>query len=201
MAADWVRSFAAAHVPRYTSFPMHGCFYYTSAERLREAFNADPGSALVAALADPVQYLGETGDGDNVSEDLCVAYRVYAEAGRLINLYDWFVAFGEAARDPDANAASRVKTTAKGRKKTARKKAAPKKGKRKGKARAAANATEEVGEEADEERGDAPVDPAAERLLLARFTRAVKELEYLGFVKETKRKTDHVIKLVFAEPQ
>ena len=36
-----------------------------------------------------------------------------------------------------------------------------------------------------------------DKLLQARFIRAVSELQFLGFVKPTKRKTDHVARLTW----
>ena len=42
---------------------------------------------------------------------------------------------------------------------------------------------------------DQPVNAAVDARLQARFTRAVSELQFLGFIKPSKRKTDHVERL------
>ena len=42
---------------------------------------------------------------------------------------------------------------------------------------------------------DQPVNAAVDARLQARFTRAVSELQFLGLIKPSKRKTDHVERL------
>jgi hypothetical protein len=42
---------------------------------------------------------------------------------------------------------------------------------------------------------DQPVNVTVDARLQARFTRAVSELQFLGFIKPSKRKTDHVERL------
>lgn len=51
----------------------------------------------------------------------------------------------------------------------------------------------EAMEDDDEEEDDGTVDPKIQ----ARFTRAVAELQFLGFIKPTKKKTDHVQRLTW----
>ena len=50
--------------------------------------------------------------------------------------------------------------------------------------------TEQSGDEADSN-----MDKTEEGKLQARFSRAVSELQFLGFIRPSKRKTDHVEKL------
>ena len=68
------------------------------------------------------------------------------------------------------------------------------KGKKKAKGKRGKKGTEieenETGLEPDQ-----PVNAAVDARLQARFTRAVSELQFLGFIKPSKRKTDHVERL------
>lgn len=49
----------------------------------------------------------------------------------------------------------------------------------------------------DEEEGDSKNKTTVDPVLQARFIRAVSELQFLGFIKPTKRKTDHVARLTW----
>ena len=79
--------------------------------------------------------------------DVCIAYKLHLECGKLINLYDWLQCWlSIIANSEDVN-----------------------------------------------EVKDGVIDPR----LHARFSRAVSELQFLGFIKPSKRKTDHVERLTF----
>ncbi|KAJ3162756.1 Origin recognition complex subunit 3 [Geranomyces michiganensis] len=147
----------------YTNVPLYEAVYYSNEGRLKKAFHPQPRAAIQTALGQTQHYLpctccpAGTTLNDTISphlNDASVAYRLYLECGRLINLYDWFVAFGailEKERDQLAEAAAAVS-------------------------------------ESDEDR----------RLgIQARFVNAIAELQYLGFVKHTARKTDHVVRLTW----
>lgn len=100
---------------------------------------------MQTALGKSVHYLGFATEADGTyadedDEDICIAYQLYLEAGRLINLHDWFVGFAEIAGQG----------------------------------------------------GRVP-----EQQVLARFIRCITELQWLGFVRSTKRKTDHVQRMTW----
>ena len=80
--------------------------------------------------------------------DLCIAYKLYRENSRYINLFDWL------------NCWISIVT----------------------------NGSEEY---APDSKNKLQVDPKFQ----ARFGRCVSELQYLGFIRPSKRKTDHVEKL------
>ncbi|KAJ8918404.1 hypothetical protein NQ315_008100 [Exocentrus adspersus] len=111
-------------------------------------------AAIHNALNDPYYYLQcvsccETQDSSAIKRtmpDICIAYKLHLECGKMINLYDWLQAFLSIVDPSDT---------------------------------------------ADD--GKIRVDPK----LQARFTQAVAELEYLGFIKSSKRKADHVARLTW----
>ena len=127
--------------------------------------------------------------------DTSILFRLYMEAGRMINVYDWYQAFAqmldaqrrEVARsgspaDADGDAKSKNKS---------------KKGKGKAKAKTKAKAlTEAVALEdmAEEEREE------WDKEVHARFICALHELDFMGFVKHTGRKADHVVRTVYDIP-
>lgn len=103
--------------------------------------------------------------------DVAVAYRLYRETGKMINLGDWWIAFEGAAWDEEEGKGS------------------------KGKRRREASGEEDEGEEEDEEDEEGAED--AQRRKQARFLRAVGDLAYVGFLQPTSRKPEHVLKSVF----
>ncbi|XP_053602872.1 origin recognition complex subunit 3 [Plodia interpunctella] len=110
-----------------------------------------PRAALHTALTNPVHYLQcsccRLPSADSVGRslpDVCAAYKLHRECGKLINLFDWLQAFAAVLR-PDVDT--------------------------------------------DDSQEDTAVH--------VRFNRAVAELQFLGFIKSSKRKTDHVMRLTW----
>lgn len=142
---------------------------------------------MVAGLLEPHDFV-EASDGQEDEQTICslwefpdtsILFRRYLDSGKMINLYDWFESFQlevETQRKALKQRATRQKS---------RPQSPTKRGK-KGKARAA---QEEADEEEDLDRWKLEVQ--------ARFMRAMQELDYLGFIKHTGRKADHVLRVVF----
>nr|XP_044994001.1 origin recognition complex subunit 3 isoform X3 [Jaculus jaculus] len=95
--------------------PLHEVVYFCGARMLREHLNAAPRMALHAALHNPHYYLknealeGEEGCIPHTAPDICIAYKLHLECGRLINLVDWSEAFATvvtAAEKTDVNSAT-----------------------------------------------------------------------------------------------
>ncbi len=138
---------------------------------------------MIAALLRPKEY---TFSLDSANEepspvsvwelpDTSILFRRYLDSGKMINVYDWFESFQlvletqrkKLTKAPSGKGASPTKARGKG----------------KGKRQAA-----EDNEEAEEKW----------RIeVQARFVRALQELDYLGFLKHTGRKADHVLRTVF----
>ncbi|XP_067335443.1 origin recognition complex subunit 3 isoform X4 [Channa argus] len=91
----------------------------------------------------------EDGLASNAAPDICIAYKLHLECGRLINLYDWLEAYATVVSGAEGN-----------------------------------NPGSDNYVKVDEVKH-------------ARFIRAVSELEFLGFIKSTKQKTDHVARLTW----
>uniref|UniRef100_A0A8B9RK88 Origin recognition complex subunit 3 n=1 Tax=Astyanax mexicanus TaxID=7994 RepID=A0A8B9RK88_ASTMX len=131
--------------------PLNEVCYYSSSGVLRRHLNATPRTSIQTALSHPFYYLLKTDAGtvSNSAPDICIAYKLHLECGRLINLFDWLEAYATVTsaaegKDPDSEDFGKV-----------------------------------------------------DELKHARFIQAVSELEFLGFVKSTKQKTDHVARLTW----
>ncbi|KAG9268755.1 origin recognition complex subunit 3 [Astyanax mexicanus] len=135
--------------------PLNEVCYYSSSGVLRRHLNATPRTSIQTALSHPFYYLQneslktDAGTVSNSAPDICIAYKLHLECGRLINLFDWLEAYATVTsaaegKDPDSEDYGKV-----------------------------------------------------DELKHARFIQAVSELEFLGFVKSTKQKTDHVARLTW----
>lgn len=111
---------------------------------------AEPRSSLFIAMRQPSKILGSL--PPNQHPDTAVAYRILAEGGRLVSLYDWYNSFAAMLT------AGRIQ---------------------------------------HDEDGNVIMDPISTAELQGRFGKACSELEFLGFLKYTNRKTDHVARLAF----
>ncbi|KAG0281242.1 Origin recognition complex subunit 3 [Linnemannia exigua] len=98
---------------------------------------------------------------------VAIQQKLYVECGRMINMYDWFTAFGmilERGQQPGDVEVLPVK----------------KRGGRGGKAKT-----------------NAKTNKLDQKEVQARFISGVAELQFMGFIKSTSRKTDHVMRLTW----
>ena len=147
------------------------------------------------ALAEPTSGSGDgnkKGKGRALWElpDTGILFRRYLDSGRMINVFDWFESFkgvlelqkrlvdGGAGDDGDDEVVEREKSRSPRKKGKGKEK--EKKYKGKGKEKERIKEDEEWNLEVQ-----------------ARFIRALHELDYLGFVKHTGRKRDHILRTLF----
>ncbi|KAJ3011166.1 Origin recognition complex subunit 3 [Thoreauomyces humboldtii] len=146
----------------YKEFALHEVLYYSNADRLKKAFHPQARAAVQTALGQTRHYvsceccqpLAAQSQHDTIAptlQDTSIAYRLYLECGRLINLYDWFVAFGTVLEK----------------------------------------------EGGDSRKGGAGGGGPARDEIQARFVKTIAELQLMGFIKPTTRKTDHVMRLTW----
>uniref|UniRef100_A0AAX7VN20 Origin recognition complex subunit 3 n=1 Tax=Astatotilapia calliptera TaxID=8154 RepID=A0AAX7VN20_ASTCA len=154
-ALKFIDNLVKSHLSPPESQPLYEVCYYSSSATVRRHLNATPRTSIQAALSNPYHYLqndslkSEDGTVSNAAPDICIAYKLHLECGRLINLYDWLEAYSTVVlaaegNDPDSEHFGKV-----------------------------------------------------DEVKHARFIRAVSELEFLGFIKSTKQKTDHVARLTW----
>lgn len=118
--------------------------------------------------------------------DTSILFRRYMEAGKTINVYDWYGAFAQVL---DAQ-----------RRKLAKQQSKPTRGRKgKGKARKKDAVPDLLRDVAIEKMSEAEQE-AWQREVQARFIRALHELDFMGFIKHTGRKADHIIRTVYDIP-
>ncbi|XP_058472192.1 origin recognition complex subunit 3 isoform X1 [Solea solea] len=154
-ALEFIDALVRSHLSPPESQTLNEVCYFSSSATVRRHLNATPRTSIQAALSSPYYYIQndnlktEDGSVSSAAPDICIAYKLHLECGRLINLYDWLEAYATVV-----------------------------------------SAAEGKDQESDE---FGKVDEVKH----ARFIRAVSELEFLGFIKSTKQKTDHVARLTW----
>ncbi|KAG0005403.1 Origin recognition complex subunit 3 [Entomortierella chlamydospora] len=185
----------------HVNMPLYEIFYYSQVKIQQKAFLPQPRASIQTALGQPELYLncdcchppsGAEGASTSRAEmvlptqhDVCILYKLYVECGRLINMYDWFTAFGmilergvgvEGDGGDDGNGDEGADSSGRAKK---RAKVQPKK------------ATKKKSEESVKKEG------LDQKEVQARFISGVAELQFMGFIKPTNRKTDHVQRLTW----
>jgi origin recognition complex subunit 3 len=129
--------------------------------------------------------------------DTSILFRRYLDSGKTINVYDWFESFAVVLENQRRHL---KKQGEKGGSSSPRKSgSSPKKGK--GKQRQV-----DISDDEDVRMDDGGGDDDEENEekwkmeIQARFMRALQELDYLGFIKHTGRKADHVSRTIFDIP-
>ncbi|KAG0025237.1 Origin recognition complex subunit 3 [Podila clonocystis] len=169
------------YLASHTKLPLYEIFYYSQVTIQQKAFLPQPRASIQTALGQPEQYLNcnccHPPQGANTTSladmvlptqhDTCILYKLYVECGRMINMYDWFSAFGMILER------GLESTTPNGVKKPSKKKVRQ--------------------QEPDfEQQGGLD-----QKEVQARFISGVAELQFMGFIKPTNRKTDHVQRLTW----
>ena len=169
-------------------------------------------ASLVAGLLQP-QAFAETSDSHAPSPiipplrdlpDISILFKRYLDSSKMINVYDWYESFVVALETQrrELQKAERLRNTngddgVSQRSQTPRTPRTPKRG-RKGKERATEE-EENVNEDEVEEMTEEDVEKWRIEVQ-ARFMRSYHDLEFMGFIKPTGRKADHVIKTIYDLP-
>ncbi|KAG2121256.1 origin recognition complex subunit 3 N-terminus-domain-containing protein [Suillus clintonianus] len=187
---NWLSEYFKLRIVALEDAPLWDIWYTGSTPFPSELINPSPRASVLAGLihprdyASPGQRVGD--DEDDELPDISILFKGYLESAKMINVYDWFESFVvvlEARkrrlgknRVPDgANGNSRTPSRKKGKQKEVD--------------------DEVVNEDAEEDEEEWHME------LQARFIRALQELDYLGFIKHTGRKADHVMRTVFDSPE
>ncbi|KAH7928820.1 hypothetical protein BV22DRAFT_1126185 [Leucogyrophana mollusca] len=171
--------------------PLWDIWYTGSTPFPSELINPSLRASMFSGLLNPQDYArrsSENGiqDGDDRLLDLpdtSVMFKGYLESGKMINVFDWFESF---AFEVDAQ-----RERLKKRRSSQGERRSPSKAK--GKQKQLDLGVNEEGEESEEELWKLEVQ--------ARFVRALHELDYVGLIKHTGRKADHVLRTVFDPPE
>lgn len=141
-----------------SKWDLNDIFYYDDVATVKKMLLGAPRASIQSALSLPCQYIHDPNLANVSAEqipaslpDICIAYKLHLESGKLINLYDWLQCWISIVGSSEGDVM-----------------------------------------EVDQEEPK-----VVDKRLHARFSRAVSELQFLGFIRNSKRKTDHVERLTF----
>ena len=80
--------FFSKYLGHYSSVLWNEIIYFNDFRRIQKAFNPSTRLAIHSAITNPGYFL-ETSE----QFDITILHKLYLECGRLINMYDWFIAF------------------------------------------------------------------------------------------------------------
>lgn len=187
---NWLSEYFRSRIVALEDAPLWDIWYTGSTPFPSELINPSPRASILAGLTHPLDYVspgqqsGDDEDGD--MPDISILFKGYLESAKMINVYDWFesfVVFLEARKRRVGK--THISDGADGTSRTPSKK----KGKQK----------QVEGEVVDKNAGEDEEEWLME--VQVRFIRALQELDYLGFIKHTGRKADHVMRTVFDSPE
>ncbi|KAG2159548.1 origin recognition complex subunit 3 N-terminus-domain-containing protein [Suillus bovinus] len=185
---NWLSEYFKLRIVALEDAPLWDIWYTGSTPFPSELINPSPRASILAGLIHPQDYMSagqRSGDDeDDDLPDISILFKGYLESAKMINVYDWFQAFvvfleaqkrrlGKTPIPDGANGISRTPSRKKGKQKQ--------------------------DEAIDEDAGEDEEEWLMEVQL--RFIRALQELDYLGFIKHTGRKVDHVMRTVFDSPE
>ncbi|KAG7095809.1 hypothetical protein E1B28_006509 [Marasmius oreades] len=215
-AALWLSKYLKKWTGRLNERTLWEIWYTGDAPFPSETINPSVRASIMSGLLRPNEFVSSNEDGDQPEfelwecPDTSILFHRYLESGKMINVYDWFESFHvvletqrkklEEKRMAAAFEERRRATTMPIPLRTPRKHNSPKKY---GTSKKANDKTpsRRRGKEAE---GLVPPPPVKEvdeegwdMQVQARFIRALHELDYMGFIKHTKRKQDSVLRTIF----
>ncbi|KIJ08440.1 hypothetical protein PAXINDRAFT_139281 [Paxillus involutus ATCC 200175] len=186
---DWLYEYLQQRLVSLEESPLWDIWYTGSTPFPSELLNPSLRASIFSGLLHPQDYSTSTiinGDDDDNEvlldmPDTTIVFQRYLQAGKMINVYDWFESFSIVLE------AQRRRARTRGLSEDAQTPS------RKGKQRQ----TEEVENYPEESEEDSE---KWKMEVQARFIRALHELDYIGLIKHTGRKADHVMRTVFDVP-
>ncbi|KAF8128563.1 origin recognition complex subunit 3 N-terminus-domain-containing protein [Boletus edulis] len=188
MIGDWLIEYFERRLVTLEELPLWDISYTGSAPFPSELLNPSLRASIFSGLLHPQDYsMTPTSNGGDDDEetlwdmsDTSILFHRYLESGKMINVFDWFESFSlvletqrrHARTDASAHEAL-IRTPSR----------------RKGKQRQV-----EVPEDGEEELDKWRLE------VQSRFIRSLHELDYIGLIKHTGRKADHVMRTVFDVP-
>ncbi|KAG6907800.1 hypothetical protein DXG01_007339 [Tephrocybe rancida] len=175
---DWVIEYLNDTLTPLEDAPLWDVWFTGASPFPADLINPSVRATVVAGLLHPHDFGNSSHMKDDEQEepslwelpDTSILFHRYLDSGKMLNLYDWFTSFQQELETQRQNLKERAAAELKSLP------ASPKKRGGKGKAKAES--------EEDIERWHLE--------LQARFMRAMQDLDYLGFLKHTGRKADHV---------
>ncbi|KAI6022101.1 origin recognition complex subunit 3 N-terminus-domain-containing protein [Pisolithus marmoratus] len=221
LLSEWLLAYFEERIISLEDTPLWDIWYTGSTPFPTDLLNPSIRASILAGLLYPQEFSTSVaangrsvhnnteGDGEDEDDsllhmpDTTILFRRYLESGKMINVYDWFESFSvvlEAQKRHYQRAQSRNLPEHNGRPPTPRTPRTPSRHSRGGKGR---QRKEKDSDDPPEQQAEEETEEETENWRLevqARFIRALHELDYIGFIRHTGRRADHVMRTVFDAP-
>ncbi|EPX72597.1 origin recognition complex subunit Orp3 [Schizosaccharomyces octosporus yFS286] len=186
------------------AYPFYEIFFFDYRRPLEQGFlSGHQRSVIHSSCMNPEYYIGmqrnegSSKEGQSQSEsrswvpDLSILYKLYSESGAFLNLYDWYMAFSENLQVSSTEEQWQMKPGLKKRKVAGEEEPKGESGRESSESERENEADLEKSIDMDEKASMENVE------LQSRFLFGLEELRFLGLIKPTTRKTDHVMKTIY----
>ncbi|KIM92135.1 hypothetical protein PILCRDRAFT_810149 [Piloderma croceum F 1598] len=186
MVGGWLTNYFQDNLTSLEECRLWDIWYTGNTPFPSEMINPNIRASIVSGLLHPLDYVNLDDVRQQQPElwelpDTSILFKRYLDSGKMINVYDWFESFAVVLESQKRHR-KRSKLNGNNSKTISRK--------GKGKQR-------QVDDVMDEDEGENEEDEKWKMEVQARFMRSLHELDYLGFIKHTGRKADHVLRTVF----
>ncbi|WBW74565.1 origin recognition complex subunit Orc3 [Schizosaccharomyces osmophilus] len=178
-------------------YPFYEVFFFDYRRPLEQGFlSGHQRSIIHSSCMNPEYYIGMQRNEASLKEspnrswlpDLSILYKLYSESGAFLNLYDWYMAFSENLQVSSTEEQSQSQSQSQ-RPSKKRKLPEEPKGEDEGEMESETDSEKDI--DMDEKASTENVE------LQSRFLFGLEELRFLGLIKPTTRKTDHVMKTIY----
>ncbi|KAI5994190.1 origin recognition complex subunit 3 N-terminus-domain-containing protein [Pisolithus albus] len=220
LLSEWLSAYFEERIISLEDTPLWDIWYTGSAPFPADLLNPSIRASILAGLLHPQEFstsiaanrrsAHSTGDEDEDEDDslmhmpdTTILFQRYLESGKMINVYDWFESFAvvlEEQRRRRQRTQIRNLPERNRRSPTPRTPRTPQTPSRHGRGGKGRQRKEQESDDPPEQQAEEDTEENWRLKVQARFIRALHELDYVGFIRHTGRRADHVMRTVFDAP-
>ncbi|KIK27187.1 hypothetical protein PISMIDRAFT_8398 [Pisolithus microcarpus 441] len=220
LLSEWLLAYFEERIISLEDTPLWDIWYTGSTPFPADLLNPSIRASILAGLLHPQEFstsvatngrsihnTGDDGEDEDDSlvhmPDTTILFQRYLESGKMINVYDWFESFAvvlEEQRRHRQRTQFRNLPERNGRPPTPRTPRTPQTPSRHGRGRKGSQRKEQDSDDPSEQQAEEDTEENWRLKVQARFIRALHELDYVGFIRHTGRRADHVMRTAFDAP-
>ncbi|KAI6143578.1 origin recognition complex subunit 3 N-terminus-domain-containing protein [Pisolithus tinctorius] len=224
LLSEWLLAYFEERIVSLEDTPLWDIWYTGSTPFPTDLLNPSVRASILAGLLHPQAFSASVAtngrsahnntesDGENEDDpllhmpDTSILFQRYLDSGKMINVYDWFESFAvvlEEQKRHHQRTQSRNLPERNGRPSTPRTPRTPRTPSRHNRSGKGRQQKEQDSDDPPEQQAEEETEEQMENWRLeaqARFIRALHELDYIGFIRHTGRRAEHVMRTVFDAP-
>ncbi|KAI6130863.1 origin recognition complex subunit 3 N-terminus-domain-containing protein [Pisolithus thermaeus] len=220
LLSEWLMAYFEERIVSLEDTPLWDIWYTGSTPFPTDLVNPSIRASILAGLLHPQEFSASVAangrsthntedDGEDEDDsllhmpDTSILFQRYLESGKMINVYDWFESFAvvlEEQKRHHQRTQSRNLPERNGRPSTPRTPRTPRTPTRHSRGGKGRQWKEQDSDDPPEQQAEEETEENWRLEVQARFIRALHELDYVGFIRHTGRRADHVMRTVFDTP-